>query len=811
MKLADVILSFPHVKYDVMVSHYAPRQATAVEWVILEAMQASTRDPNFKDAPFSAVFEDILSIKDAERLIKPVIFDLVGSGMILAEGLSDEAPLGKMSMSQFKLTEKGQKLRKDGILPARTMEDVVKVYYDVFGESCKGSRERNLSAEATGIKVIEAESVDDIVFPSAAVRSYLESLRGSSNNRRLTKETQIQDLTASRAELSWKNIGRPFEIARNLTCYFNGMESPSLCAKALEQLDLPFAEGHPSMVELGPDVELNWFDNPERISSHVKELFTSSKVSVIRADYLDEMTGSIDKDVLRGKVLCIPFSRSFSARLEDGALLIEVQEGLFAEGTVSSFSKETLQIGNYELHAGDVMRCVTLLSSVSTKRGEIESICKEIATGHSGESLLAALPLFALGEKDLFQKVVLDALANRKGLSQKNAAIKDVNHAAKILFKSECISGEVTQAVLAEELARLFSGCTFDNIADKVAVIKRDFSWENDSRVLNEAVAIGLRSLPGPSSVAQIWALWTSLEEQGIDVSSLDDDIVAPFYSEHCLNEIMSVFDSDDLYSLQAFTVIERSILQLRRSCDSVSTLLSDADMYKPLTEEDARLLCMANKNALVQVYAELKSWQENQEILSGVGVDIEKVAYPDSPYARAAMSMKSVLAGISPFYDESLLRYAAVYVVDTCALMNSPTLVEAFEDSKALLIVPTLVLDELDGLKSSDDDEKALKARDAIRTIDNHRAFDWLNLRECGHPELLSDDCDKDRNDNKILSIAVRYIFKKPILITDDINLRNLAEANAIEAIGSAEFLNSRKESRLKKKKRAKQKGGKR
>ena len=210
-----------------------------------------------------------------------------------------------------------------------------------------------------------------------------------------------------------------------------------------------------------------------------------------------------------------------------------------------------------------------------------------------------------------------------------------------------------------------------------------------------------------------------------------------------------------------------------------------------------------------MQVYAELKSWQENLDTLGDAGVDLEKVTNPDSPYAKAAMSMKSVLAGISPFYDESSFRYAAVYVVDTCALMNTPMLVETFEDNKALLIVPTLVLDELDGLKSSDDDEKALQARDAIRAIDNHRAFDWLNLRECGHPELLSDDCDKDRNDSKILSIAVRYIFKKPVLITDDVNLRNLAEANAIEAVGSADFLTTKKESRIKK--RAKKKGGKR
>ena len=810
MKLADVKLSFPHVAYDVTVSHCASRQATAFEWVILEAIQASTLDPSFKNAPFSAVFEDLLSIKDADRLIKPVIFDLVGSGMILAEGLSDEAPLGKMLMSQFELTEKGQKLRKDGILPGRTMEDVVKVYYNVFEEACKESREKNLFPEATGIKVVEADSADDIIFPSAAVMGYLKSPRSRSNNQWLTKETQIQDLTASGAELSWKNVGRSFEIGRNLTCYFSGIENPSLCAKALERLDLPLIKSQPSTGVIDPDVELNWIDSPKRIASRAKGFFASNRIAVIRADYFDDLTSSIDKDTLRGKVLCVPSSKSFSARIENGVLLIEVQEDLLAEGTVSLFAKETLQIGNYELRAGDATRRATLLSSVPSAQEEIGSICKEIATKHASESLLAALPLLVFGEGDLFQQVVLDALASMKGLSQKSAVIEDVNHAAVVLFGNECISDITARAALAEELAHVFSGCTFDDITERVAEVKRDYSSEDGARILNEAVAAGLRSLPEPSGVAQIWALWSSLEEQGIDVSSLGDDDITQLYSERCLNEIMSVFDSPDFYSLKAYTVIESSILQLRRSCDSVSSLLSDVDMYKPLTEEDARLLCIANKDSLVQVYSELKSWEEKQGDLSDAGVDLEKTTRPDSPYAKAAASMKNVMLGISPFYDESSFRYAAVYVVDTCALMNTPTLVETFEDNKALLIVPTIVLDELDGLKSSDDDEKALKARDAIRTIDNHRAFEWLNLRESSHPELLSDDCDKGRNDNKILSIAVRYIFKKPILITDDANLRNLAEANAIEAVGSADFLKAKKESRVKKK-QAKQKGRKR
>lgn len=113
---------------------------------------------------------------------------------------------------------------------------------------------------------------------------------------------------------------------------------------------------------------------------------------------------------------------------------------------------------------------------------------------------------------------------------------------------------------------------------------------------------------------------------------------------------------------------------------------------------------------------------------------------------------------------------------------MNEPGLISWFDGENALLVIPMIVLDELDGLKSDEDEEKSFRAREVIRNISNYKAYDWLNTGESSHPELLSDDLDKDRNDNKILSIAIKYYAKKPILLTDDINLGNIASANKIE-----------------------------
>lgn len=138
---------------------------------------------------------------------------------------------------------------------------------------------------------------------------------------------------------------------------------------------------------------------------------------------------------------------------------------------------------------------------------------------------------------------------------------------------------------------------------------------------------------------------------------------------------------------------------------------------------------------------------------------------------------------------------------MDTCTLMKEPTLISWFDDGKSLLIIPMIVLDELDGLKNAEDEEKAYKAREVIRNISNYKAYDWINVKESSHPELLSDDLDKERNDNKILSIAIKYFVKKPILLTDDTNLGNIATASKIDNMTLEEYQAVKQQEKLSRK----------
>jgi uncharacterized protein YacL len=57
------------------------------------------------------------------------------------------------------------------------------------------------------------------------------------------------------------------------------------------------------------------------------------------------------------------------------------------------------------------------------------------------------------------------------------------------------------------------------------------------------------------------------------------------------------------------------------------------------------------------------------------------------------------------------------IAVLDTSALMEHPEILQR-QSSSDILVVPLRVLSELDGLKSSEDETRAVKAREAIRQL---------------------------------------------------------------------------------------------
>lgn len=809
MRLADVKLSNPFVFYDVTVSHFASRKATAIEWVILEAIQAASSSAEYRDVPFSAVFEEIFSIKEADRLIKPVIYDLVGFGMISVEGLSDEVSLSRMSMNQFALTDKGEKLRKDGVLPGKTMEDVVQVVINAASGKLSSVSRKGLSPEPTGIKRAAIDTADDIVFPSAEVKEYLDQARVKGTISWLGKDAQVQDLDVQSSELLWKNTAAHLDVGRGLECCLSGEADPELNALALMATPLEHDDREPMVSMSNPDEESLWFDGSADLSARIIDSLPDDGFAVVSKQAFKSAGDRKIVERIKSGAILVTGCENTSVEVLGKTVIVSVPEAILRQGMLLASERCCVSRGNFKLSSGSQSRLATLM--YATKGFDVIPHFEEAARKHSADNILAVLPLISRGREEAFLEIASGAVTAADTVDDKVARISELNEAAKRLGL-DGLPPDVSRTLLLKDLDSIFSGMDLASIPDAIADEVGEASMRADEGLRLEVIGLAAESAEPPTDISKVWGFWQSLEGHGWSFEGIrDSPSIRNIYTDDCLRQILMVFDSDEFYSMPAYTVVERSVLQLRRASDSLAHLIADADFSKPLTVEDARRLCVANKSSLGEIYSELRAWKSKIEDLCNVGIGEQALMYDDLPFHNIALSIESLIQGIEPFYDEGMLKYDKVYVADTCAIMNEPSIISEFESEWAMLIITRTTLEELDGLKTSDDEDRALKARDAIREIDNHRAYDWLNLKENSYPELLDEESDKGRNDNRILSVALKYIIKAPVLITDDVNLRNISETYSVESITSKEFLENRRQARVKPKRTAKGKKKKR
>lgn len=135
-------------------------------------------------------------------------------------------------------------------------------------------------------------------------------------------------------------------------------------------------------------------------------------------------------------------------------------------------------------------------------------------------------------------------------------------------------------------------------------------------------------------------------------------------------------------------------------------------------------------------------------------------------------------------------------YVIDTNVLIQSPYALECFEDNN--LVLPLVILEELDGLKRADG-EKGANARAAVRKLESYRqkgdllkgvvlpGGGILRIEKNFIQVELPQDIPDDKSDNRILKVCKGLSEAESqgqiILVTKDIVLRLKAQILGIKA----------------------------
>lgn len=134
---------------------------------------------------------------------------------------------------------------------------------------------------------------------------------------------------------------------------------------------------------------------------------------------------------------------------------------------------------------------------------------------------------------------------------------------------------------------------------------------------------------------------------------------------------------------------------------------------------------------------------------------------------------------------------YAGCYIIDTNVFIEKPDIIDTIPEDY-FVVLSAKVLEELDHLKIKKNISVAGKKRAnrALKNIsDSLSRKDREIIMEDSDVRLLPKDFDKHNPDNKILSVALKFVGENPILLTSDFGLQARAKAMGVESISLKEY----------------------
>ena len=256
-------------------------------------------------------------------------------------------------------------------------------------------------------------------------------------------------------------------------------------------------------------------------------------------------------------------------------------------------------------------------------------------------------------------------------------------------------------------------------------------------------------------------------------------------YVETISNEIDSLIaekiNNDDLsnYSIKEIEDIDFKIRPFYNS--------TEHDLVLSEIKENKIALLKAVKNArnkkiesfIVSIFEELKSLELSDErkfktLKAKTNKEKEKFEEIES---SLFLDLEKKFLLKEKEYE--LIKKRKSIIIDTNILIEEPKIIDII-GSLQNIIFSAKVIDELDGLKNKSETKN--KAKDAIREIRKHQKKRNISFNT-SKVDNLPDDLNKKSPDNMILSVALQYQKRNPILLTNDKGLQIKAEMLEIPA----------------------------
>lgn len=798
MNFTEVILSYPCIRYKAEVSHFTSRKSTAIEWVILEAINKCENLPNYSGISIANFFEKLFTISDADLLIRPVLISLQDIGAIIISGIDDETELNTVTMNNLRLTLTGREMQAQGLLPGVSSEETFSIYYELVEKILKLKDETNLyKEEATGIRIIDIDNPNDSNFPEGAIRELFSKIQNDKKRNELswlTPTTKVQSIRQLYANLYWKNITRKVELVDGMKWKISGMENQNIDEISLKKFDIHYPEelkNLPSIEIKNPDDEIKKLVSIDKIDILIRELSEKDDLFCVEAKYYQDV--KVNQPNKKNIRIGIVFGdNKFEVKKSKMQIIIHIPDYDLNNQGLYFNTSNSVKACITTVSAGEVSKDIVIAYIPKEYKNNLPNAIATTVAKYYTQDNTILFALYELGLKDLFLEYVTDIISENKKLNDKAKIIESFNQKSKEFYGKNAILATDKERFLIDEDYIIEHSKNIETAKKIISEYAEINAFKQDDSLFQKMIQIVIEHVGVQDSLEDIWSFWkviASAKKAHINWI-IKMELQKHLYSEKSILNFFNRFRDENLFEIEKYTMVEKTILNFKRISLQVEKLIPELNLYKTVSNEKYNELVLAHMDILKELREQVRKWKDEEEEFINKVIDLDEILKTDSPFMNVKKNIDGLKSALAIFFNDLFMKFNKVYIVDTCTLMNEPNLISWFDGKKALLVIPIIVLDELDRLKNSEDVERAHKAREIIRNISKYSKYDWLNIKESSYPELISKDLDKERNDNKILSIAIKYCTKKPILLTDDTNFGNIAIANKIETMNLESYL---------------------
>lgn len=815
-EISSISFSKPYIKYNSIVYHFTSRKSTAIEWVILELINRYHNDNEYNSISIKTILENMLFIPDSDILVLPSLIELINLNAIESDLYIDEnTSLSSISLSQIRLTDSGKELQAKGLIPGKEADDIVSFIYDISENQFELYDDKlKFDNFPKGIKLADDDSEenddyyedddydyeeddddwdndddddDDDIFDFNRAKSILEELKNKNKFSWLQPTSEIRDIDIDSSVTLWKNFNDRIYLLEDGKVELRDRKNNDDFNKLLiENIDSV------ETLQNNYDDDLDLYDFNYNNFSKILNIYETSKID----EKLKNILGSKDFAIVNKKLyqdeiksnsnlLLVCGNDNFSIDIKDKKMTLYIEDDMILENCIAlNKDKTNACISNFRVH-NDFGKNVISLGYSVLYQNDFNNIVSDLINKYKIKDARILLISLIIGGIEAFRNNVLDLfnyiekiddalnfmndiIYNAKQLRlDNNQSVNIINH---ILSNNQKVNDVKTINLLISYLMPIVNSKILDNNAISklyLSIIKKNNIKSIDYNDLN--------------------ALFDYLKHIKAEIKDLDS--VSKNLYQNAFIDMMKKYMSNTEYRFEEYSSIEKSINSFANNIKSIeeSLKLKQGDIYNNISASSLSPKIIEYYKTSKDKDKILNNLNNIDKILKDISSRLEVTEEDFKNNGIINLALESIKSAVYKLNDKSINNFSKVYAVDTNVLMNEPKIFD-YIDSKTLLVIPLTVIEELDKLKTNEDEDIKFKAREATRNIEDNN--NKANIRKEDYDNsILPKDFDKNKNDNKILATAMKFLAKDAVLITDDNNLKVKADSQNIKYISLEDF----------------------